>query len=142
MQEVPIDIDSWVKETSTLWIKRGIKILPGATIAIIESTEADLGFRFPSDMKDLYRVVNGFKDCDMDVSSMISIWPMERIREEYIASNDKNFIGFCDWLIFSHSIGFFKGRMGIFKCYDELNAIAETFRQVIDMINNDSELLV
>ena len=116
--------------------------MPGATIAIIESTEADLGFRFPSDMKDLYRVVNGFKDCDMDVSSMISIWPMERIREEYIAGNDKNFIGFCDWLIFSHSIGFFKGRMGIFKCYDELNAIAETFRQVIDMINNDSELLV
>jgi hypothetical protein len=142
MQEVPIDIDSWVQETSTLWIKRGIKILPGVTIAIIESTEADLGFRFPSDMKDLYRVVNGFKDCDMDVSSMISIWPMERIREEYIASNDKNFIGFCDWLICSHSIGFFKGRMGIFKCYEELNAIAETFRQVIDMINNDSELLV
>jgi len=48
-----------------LWIERGIKILPGATIAFIESTEADIGFRFPSDMKDLYRVANVFQDCDM-----------------------------------------------------------------------------
>jgi hypothetical protein len=142
MQEVPIEINSWVQETLSLWIKRGIKILPGATIAIIESTEVDTGFQFPSDMKDLYRVVNGFKDCDMDVSSMISIWPIERIREEYITSIDKNFVGFCDWLISSHSIGFFKGRMGIFKCYDEFNTIAETFRQVIEMVNNDSEVLI
>lgn len=108
----------------------------------IESTEINVDFQFPSDMKALYRVVNGFKDYDMDVSSMISIWPMERIREEYAASSEKSFVGFCDWLINSHGIGFFKGRKGIFKCYDEFNAIAETFREVIDMINSDSELLV
>jgi hypothetical protein len=142
MQEVPIDINSWIQATVNLWIKRGIKILPGTTNTIIEFTEINSDFQFPSDMKDLYRVVNGFKDYDMDASSMISLWPMERILEEYTASPDKNFVGFCDWLITSHCIGFFKGRKGIFKCYDEINAIAETFREVNDMINNDSGLLV
>lgn len=142
MQEAPSDNNSWIQATVSLWVKRGIKILPGTTNTVIESTELNSDFQFPSDMKDLYRAVNGFKDYDMDVSSMISIWPMERIREEYAVGTDKNFVGFCDWLISSHSIGFFNGRKGIFKCYDEFNAIAESFREVIDLINSDSGLLV
>ena len=100
MQEIPIDNNPWIQATRSLWLKRGLKLESGAPIADIESTELALGFSFPSDMKALYQVVNGFRDCDMDVDSMISIWPMERIREEYNAGKDKNFVGFCDYCIF------------------------------------------
>ena len=141
MQALPIDINPWVQVTRSLWLKRDLKLEPGASIADIESTELELDFHFPADMKDLYQVVNGFKDWDMDVDSMISIWPMERIRDEYHAGSDKNFIGFCDFLINSHSIGFFKDQNGVFKCYDAFNPISETFVQAIDLINTGSELI-
>ena len=141
MQQSPIDNTPWVQATRSLWLKRDLKLEPGVSIAEIEFTELEVGFQFPSDMKDLYRVVNGFKEWDMDADSMISIWPMERIREEYNASSDKNFVGFCDFLINSHAIGFCKDRNGIFKCYDAFNPISETFVQAIDLINTSSELI-
>jgi hypothetical protein len=141
MQELPTDNKPWAEATRSLWLKRGLKLESGASMADIESTELEVGFQFPVDMKDLYLAANGFRDWDMDVDSMISIWPMERIREEYNAGSDRNFIGFCDFLINSHSIGFFKDRSGVFKCYDAFNPIAETFVQAIDLINTGSELI-
>jgi hypothetical protein len=141
MQELPIDSNYWVQATRSLWLNRGLKLESGALIADIESTELAVGFQFPADMKELYLVVNGFRDWDMDVDNMISIWPMERIREEYKANSDKNFVGFCDFLINSHSIGYFKGRDGIFKCYDDFNTISETFIEAIDLINSGSTLI-
>ena len=110
--------------------------------AEIEATELAVGIEFPAEMKELYRVVNGFRNYDMDTDSMISIWPTERIREEYLGGKDKNFVGFCDFLICSHMIGFFKDRKGIYKEYDELNPIAESFRQVVDFINNNPDVLI
>jgi len=142
MQEPPSDKYNWVTAMRTLWLQRGIKLEPGVPLTEIEATELNVGIQFPSDMKELYQVVNGFKDSDMDLSSMISIWSIERIREEHLASPDKNFVGFCDYLINSHSIGFFKDRSGIYKSYDEFNPIAYSFTEVIEFINNDDDIIL
>jgi hypothetical protein len=141
MQESPIDIAAWISEVRSLWLKRNIKLASGASRADIEFTELEVGFQFPADMKELYLAVDGFRDWDMDPPSMISIWPMERIREQYNTNPDKNFVGFCDYLINSHHIGFLKDSAGIYKCYDEFNPIAKSFQEVIGLINADAHII-
>jgi hypothetical protein len=118
----------------------GLQLESGARLEDIEATELCIGFTFPPDMKELYQVVNGFKNWGW-TKNMISVWPMERIREEYGTSRDKIFIGFCDYLINSHCVGFFKDRSGIYKSYDEFNPIAESFKEAIDLINTGSDLI-
>lgn len=142
MQDEPTDNNLWSEATHSLWLNRGLKLEPGASIADIEATELEVGFQFPADMKALYLVVNGFRDWDMDLPSVVSIWPMERIREEYITNSDKNFVGFGDFLINSHRIGFFKDRVGIYKSYDEFNSIADSFRKAIRLINSNDDVIV
>jgi cell wall assembly regulator SMI1 len=77
MQELPIHNDSLVQTTRSLWLRRGLKLESGAQIADIEATELQVGFRFPPDMKDLYRMVNGYKDCDMNADGSRIHIPVE-----------------------------------------------------------------
>jgi hypothetical protein len=72
---------------------------------------------------------------------MFSLWPVDRIIEEYNSSSDKNFIGFSDYLINSHQIGFTKDRNGIYKYHNKPELIADTFEQGIHLININSEII-
>ena len=89
---------------------------PGASPDLISDVEAGIGFTFPAGFRELYTGVNGFADYDWR-ENMFSIWPLERILEEYISCNDSSFIGFSDFLIHSHAIGFVKTQPGVFKKY-------------------------
>jgi hypothetical protein len=140
MMELTPDNSHWAHSVKDLWLLSGLNLEFGTQVEDMECTESFVGFKFPPDMKELYQLVNGFKDWDSNKST-ISIWPMVRIRDEYETSRDKNFVGFCDYLINSHCIGFFKGRSGIYKSYDEFNPIAPSFSEAINLINNDSDLI-
>jgi hypothetical protein len=135
------DFCNWVEAAKKGWLSIPIKIQPGVPRELIATVEAAIGFSFPDDMRALYQVVNGFKDGDW-AQGMIFLWPMEQIREEYKMNGDPNFVGFCDFLINSHAVGFHKARPEIYKSYDEFNAIAHTFIQVINMINRNSDDLI
>lgn len=65
----------------------------------------------------------------------------DRMLKEYQQDNDRNYIGFCDFLINSHSIGFLKDDVGVFKSYDQTKAIGQTFKDVIELINSNSGLI-
>jgi hypothetical protein len=112
----------------------------GELTSEVQKTEALIGIRFPESFIGLYSKANGFADWDMN-RNMFSVWPLKRIEEEYAINRDKNFVGFCDYLINSHSIGFRKTSAGIFKDYDEFNPITSTFEQGIELLNSDSDLI-
>jgi hypothetical protein len=46
--------------------------------------------------------------------ALFYFWPLARIIEAHKESSDKKFIGFCDFLIATHNIGFTSDRAGIF----------------------------
>ena len=69
---------------------------------------------------------------------MFSVWPIERIIKEYHEDESKDFVGFADWLVHSHAIGFVKRHMGIFKSYDLENPVADSFVEAMLLINTDS----
>ena len=141
MSDLSTDIKNWVQVARDFWLARAIKLENGAKPEDIESTESFIGFVFPSEMKELYNTVNGFENWDW-TPGMISIWPLERIRDEYKTGDDRNFVGFCDFLINSHCIGFLKDQPGIYKRYDgrfPIEYVGETFKEVIGLINSDSD---
>jgi len=134
----------WVQKVISKWLAEKVNINVGASRSEIESLENILHFEFPNDFKDFYLMINGFKSFDME-EHMFTFWPLETIIEEYNTSEDKDFIGFSDYLIASHAIGFKKSKKGIYKCYqslqNDLTPIAETFEEVVAMINSDSPLI-
>jgi len=70
---------------------------------------------------------------------MFSFWSLNRIIEEFVESENKNIIGFCDFLIMSHVIGFKRNAVGIFNDYStDYEPIALTFMEAIGMINSGS----
>jgi SMI1/KNR4 family protein SUKH-1 len=143
MNNLPPDKNHWIQAARDLWASQGINLETGAKAEDIESTESFVGFVFPLEMKELYKGVNGFENWDW-TPGMISLWPMERIREEYKTGDDKNFVAFCDFLINSHCIGFLKNQPGIYKRYDErypVDRIAESFKEAIRLINSNSDLI-
>lgn len=99
-----------------------------------------MDFQFPTDFKELFQKANGFEDFDWN-GHMFSLWSIERILIEYREDKDNNYIGFCDFLINAHSIGFLKTDEGIFKSYTQIEPIAKTFREAIELINTNSDLL-
>jgi hypothetical protein len=135
-----LEIDNWAANVLQCWNTEGIDIEGPASSSAISEVESILGFKFPDDFKCLYQKVNGFKDREMN-KAMFSIWSLERIVEEHSKSDDKNFVGFCDYLISCHFIGFYKNEEGIFKEYDQFKRITLRFSESIDLINQDSELL-
>jgi hypothetical protein len=133
-------ITNWVDEAISFWTNSGIKLKAGFSLEGIRSFERQLDFQFPPDFVELYQRVNGFEDFDCN-NDMFSLWSLERILIEYRNDNDNNYIGFCDYLINSHSIGFFKSEPGVYKSYNQMKPIAKTFRETIELMNINPRLL-
>lgn len=133
-------IYSWADKVISYWKSKGIKLQNGISLTTISESENIIGFRFPMAFIKLYKKVNGFEDWSWN-EYMFSVWPLEKIVEEYHESNDKNFISFCDYLINSHCIGFLKEHNGVFKDYNQTKPISSTFQEVIELINTDSKLI-
>ena len=136
-------METWINEAISKWNLVETKLNSGASITDIEKTEALLNFKFPSDFKNLYLIINGFLDLDWQ-EHMFHFWPLEKIAEEFVESTDKNFIGFCDFFLSAHFIGFKKNRAGIFKMYSSLDqseddSIAQTFQEIVGMINSNDD---
>jgi hypothetical protein len=131
----------WINEAIVTWRREGIALQAGVSLQYIEEVEQMLGFTFPDDFKEFYTTVDGFANDTMS-NSMIYMWSMNKIFQEHIAGDDDEFIGFCDYMINSHRIGFIKNERGIYKCYDQVIPIAETFSTCIQLIYTDSDLII
>ncbi len=123
------------------WASENIKLNSPATSESIKAAEKIIDFQFPDDCKEFYLKLDGFADWDW-TKNMFSIWPLAKILEEYHNENDKSFIVFADYLINAHHIGFVKGKNGVFKNSTETHElIADTFSEVILLINSDADIL-
>jgi len=127
---------TWITEALASWSTSKTKLQPGISLEKIREAEKILQFSFPQDFIDLYTIINGFEDWDWN-SYMFSLWPLERILEEYVNESNSDYIGFCDFLIYSYSIGFSKITGHICKDNHSSISIIESFQQFIWMINND-----
>lgn len=136
------NMKSNISEILQQWKDEKIKLNPAASPDLIARVEIATGFAFPEEFKELYTQANGFSDFGWR-ENMFSIWPLERILEEYNCSDDRDFIGFSDFLINSHNIGFLKTQCGVFKNYgiSEYIAVSVSFTEAIKLINSDSELI-
>jgi hypothetical protein len=132
----------WVQDLISKWTSEGIKLGSNTSLTDIRSVEAHLDFVFPEDFKDFYLSVDGFSDLDWQ-EHMFTLWPLEMIIGEYNDSKDKDFIGFCDFLIASNNIGYRKSKPGVFKIYptineEEVEPVAQSFKEIIEMINTNT----
>ena len=132
------NIRTWTDSVIEDWKASNTKMHPGLSLSDILSAEPILQFKFPTDFIELYQKVNGFRDLDWN-KHMFSFWPIERIITEYRTDGDENYIGFCDFLIHSYSIGFLKEDFAIYKSFDRQQPIAATFREAVIMINESSD---
>lgn len=128
-----------------LWKLQNLNLGEGASLESIEKVEKYLSIKFPETFKNLYTKVDGFNAMDWN-EHMFCIWPLERIIEEHNYKRHPEFIGFCDFLINSHWIGFVKGQSGIFKSYgidyqQSPEKIADNFEDAIDLINSNSDII-
>jgi|SRR5476651_2182357 len=135
-------MENWIQDAIDCWNSSNTDINPPASISEIENVEIVLKFKFPEDFKQLYLVVNGFENYEWQ-EHMFSFWSLDRIVEEYKEFSDNDFIGFCDFLIVSHCIGFRKSKQGIYKDYPTIDykawePIAQSFEEVIGLINTNS----
>ncbi len=133
-------MDDWAASIFSFWQRTNIKLEKGASKNEIAATEKVVGIRFPMAFVELYSLANGFTDSEMN-EHMISIWPLSRIKDEYADSDDKNFVGFCDYLTSSHHIGFSKDTMYIFKDKDEFTPMASTFEEAIELVSTGSDMI-
>lgn len=124
------------------WKNEKIQLNPAASLDLIVEVEIATGFIFPEEFKELYQQVNGFSDGDWR-ENMFSVWPLERILKEYNGSDDSDFIGFSDFLINSHNIGFLKTQGGVFKKYgiNEYTYVSDSFIESVKLINSDADLI-
>ena len=134
------NIGIWTSKAIEDWEASNTKLYPGLALFQIMSAEEILQFKFPADFIELYQLVNGFRDLDWN-EHMFSFWSLEKIIEEYKADDRKDFVGFCDFLIHSHSIGFSKNNLAIYKSYDRHQPIAGTFKEAVMMINQSSNAI-
>lgn len=127
--------DTWIQEAINYWKICNIGLTDGADLNSITSLEKQINIKLPEDFIEFYQVVNGFKDLDMN-NNMFSIWPIEKIKEEYTAGGNNKFIGFSDYLIFSHTVGFLKNSYGVFNDFDFEKPVLNTFKEFINFINS------
>jgi len=130
-------MESWVQTFISKWKSEGIKLNPPATSIEIENVESVLNFKFPEDFKEFYLQANGFSGLDWQ-EHMFTLWPLEMIITEFEANRGDVFVGFCDFLLASHFIGYYKNMEGVFKVYnnqDQKNFLANSFRETIELIN-------
>jgi hypothetical protein len=130
----------WVNDAILTWQREGIKLRPGALETYIAEMEQWLSFTFPQDFYEFYKVVNGFERHESN-QEMFSLWSLETLWEEYSGSKETEFIGFCDFMINSHQIGFIKDQPGIYKSYDYTEKVADSFKEFIELLNAGSDLL-
>jgi hypothetical protein len=131
-------MEEWIEAALSQWRKENVKVNLPATAASLEQAESTLGFQFPEDFGKLYLIINGFEDYEWQ-EHMFSLWSLERIIKEYDDANDKDFVGFCDFLISSHFIGFSKTGLNVLKKYSIVGAkepLAGTFKEIIGFIND------
>jgi hypothetical protein len=136
-------LKKWISEVLSQWKEEGIKINQGASFADIVRAEDLIAYKFPYDFKELYSVINGFVDFEAR-GFFLSLWSLNRIIDDY--EKNKEFIIFCDHSLSVCQYGFHRNKAGIFKTYTHhqqgpIEHIAESFRQAIELINSDSELL-
>lgn len=129
----------WIDETINGWKRTDVKMQSGISTDYFLEFEKKLNFIFPADFKEFYQQANGFVDCDWN-ENMFSLWSLEKIFEEFQLDKNENFIGFCDYLIGIHSIGYFKNEGGIF-INTEYAKICNTFEEFIVLLNSNSDLL-
>jgi len=139
------EINTWTNNVVDLWKTQNIKLGEGASSSTIEKTEQYLSVKFPESFRELYKKVNGFKEMDWN-EHMFCVWSLDRIIEEYNYKRYPDFIGFCDFLINSHWIGFVKDQSGVFKRYDlkgysNPEKIADNFEDAIEMINTSADII-
>lgn len=97
--------DNWVDAQINLCRNADVKLNNAAKADKIIEVEKIVGYKFPNDFREFYQKVNGFIEWDF-IGNMFSIWPLEKIANEYAAGDDKNFIAFCDHCIDLYRIGF------------------------------------
>jgi hypothetical protein len=131
-------MENWILKAVHSWESSNTQMNPPALISEIEKAEVALNFKFPEDFKQLYQVVNGFPNLAWQ-EHMFCFWPLEMIIEESERWTDKKFIGFCDFLLASHTIGFVRNKKGIYKDYDHINQIADTYQEAVNMINSSAD---
>ena len=130
-----------IEEILNIWVFEGVRLSPAATIEQIHSAEELLLFQFPPDFKKFYLHQNGFIDGDME-KNYFSIWPLDRIIDEYTRQADKSFIVFADFLIRAHHICFIKGKSGIFKNSNStMEPVAKNFTELLSLIHSDAKIL-
>jgi len=137
-------MERWIQDALLNWQSDKVKLNPAATIAEIEHVESVLNFAFPEDFKQLYLIVNGFDGLDWQ-EHMFTFWPLKMIVEEY-DETENGFIGFSDFLLKSHSIGFKKKDSGVFRYYQSVKDqipeyIASSFQQAVFLINSNNSLI-
>lgn len=125
--------------TISIWSKTDVKLQKGISLALISEAERKLDFKFPEDFKAFYQRVNGFVDCDWN-KDMFSLWSIERIVEEYLNDENKDYIAFCDYLISSYTFGYIRnGESIIMNITSE--KICDTFDDFIQLLNSNSDKL-
>lgn len=124
----------WADAVVNFCASEKVKLRPGASLETIIALEKALDFHFPEDFVALYMRANGFEGRDWN-QGMFSFWPLERIQKEYIRDGSGTYIAFCDYLINSHTIGFFKEDAGVFKDYNQIEPVACCFRDAVNLIN-------
>ena len=130
----------WINEAILTWQKEGIKLRPGALETYIAEMEPWLGFTFPQDFYEFYKVVNGFERW-VSNENFFSLWSLETLWEEYSGSKDTDFIGFCDYMINSYHFGYLKDQPGVYRNAVSIEKVADSFKEFIELLNTDSELL-
>ena len=131
---------NWLNQALRQWQNEGIALNPPTTLTTISDAEQKLIFTFPDSFKELYLAADGFKD-NAWRENMFSIWPIERILFEFIERKDSLFIGFSDYLINSHALGFYRGFDGIYKDVDPHFPVARSFEECINFINSDTSMI-
>ena len=132
---MPNPTPTWITEALSSWTASKTKLQPGISINKIREAEKALQFTFPQDFIDLYTLLNGFEAGDWN-DHMFSLWPLEQILEEHANEDSVDYIGFCDFLVFSHTIGFSKITGHICQNNHSSISITDSFQQCIWMINN------
>jgi hypothetical protein len=120
-------------------IQQKIELNPGVTVAQLIEVEDQLDFKFSDSFKNFYLSYNGFKEDVMD-QSFLYLWPIQKVLLNF--DNENEFIGFCDFMVNSHSIGFLKTRQGIFKSYAQVKPICQTFDEFLFLWSNDDPELI
>ncbi len=139
------DTPDWIRDVIKSWDTGKVSLNPGASQAQLDALEWELGFKFPYDFKQFYTTLNGFQDFEME-GNMFSVWSISRILQECEDAGNTGFIGFCDFLINSHIIGFQKESEGVFKKYwspdmFEFVKVTGSFQETIMLIHQNSELI-